>query len=165
MEILEKLGLNLQSFLFHMLSLAIIVFAAWFLLRKPIARMIKKQNEKLLDVANENARLISAAEESNRSIEAVKTEAKEEAMRITNIAAASAAAASDSILETAQAQAKSILETAHKEARAEFERVKEDCGRAVTDASLAIAEKILSREIDKSDNRKIVDDCIKELLS
>ncbi|MCL2798457.1 MAG: hypothetical protein FWD58_10510, partial [Firmicutes bacterium] len=98
MEIFEKLGINLQSFLFHMLSLAIIVFAAWLLLHKPLSKMIKKHNQRLADIHDENRQLVSEAEENRRGIDAIKAGAKEDAIRITNAAAASAAAKTEEAL-------------------------------------------------------------------
>jgi len=165
MEILEKLGLNWQSFLFHLLNLAIIVFAAWLFLHKPLSKMIQKHNQRLADMKKENEELVAEAEENRQNIDSVKAKAQKEAVRITNAAAASAAQKTEEIVEAAKEQAKNILDTAQKEADTELERVMEDCKRMVADASIEIAGKILEREVTHADNQKIIDDCIRELLS
>ena len=165
MEIIEKLGLSLQSFLFHMLSLAILVFAAWLLLHKPISKIIKKQNKHLSDIDEENKKLVAEAEENRRGIDAIKRGAKEEAIRITSAAQAAASAKADEALEDAKSRARIILEAAHKEANSELDRVMGDYHKRVADASVEIAEKILMREITRADNQKIIDDCVRELLS
>ncbi|MCL2796914.1 MAG: hypothetical protein FWD58_02505, partial [Firmicutes bacterium] len=62
-------------------------------------------------------------------------------------------------------RAKMILETAHREANSELDRVMEDYRRKVAEASVEIAEKILTREVTDADNQRIIDDCVRELLS
>ena len=165
MIIFEVLGLDPLVFLFHLINLAIIIVLGWLLLRKPMSRMMHKQNQEVAKVVDENKKLIAEAEDGKHKRALMEAEIKEEALRITGDAAKAAAAKADEILEKAQIQAKGIIDTARKEAVAERERYKDDYRRTITDVSLEIAEKILAREFSQKDNQKVIDDCLKELLS
>ena len=162
-DLLEKLGLDWYVLLFHLINLIIIILAGWLLLRKPMSKMMKNQNGQLTDIVDENKRLKSEAEKVRQESEDLIADAKKEAMRITQSASKKAATNADEIIERAQVKAKGIVETARKEAAGEHERQKEDFRNKVTDLSLEIAEKILLREVNEKDNKRIIDECIKEL--
>ena len=55
-----------------------------------------------------------------------------------------------------------IVETAKREAEAETRRIEQANRDKVADMAIMMAEKILAREVGKEDNKKIIDECLKE---
>lgn len=163
MEILETLGLHGDSIIFYLINLAIIVVAMYFLLRKPVGKMIKTQREKLEKITTQNEELLADAEKKEKEYKKLMAEVREESMRISNEALQSANARSEEIISTAQAQADSIINLARADVVAEKERIKNEYNSAVKEMSFEIAEKILERELNEKDNSKIVENCLKGL--
>ena len=54
------------------------------------------------------------------------------------------------------------MDNAKRETLIEQERLKNDLKETVSVLAVDIAEKVLQREIDDSDNEKIIDECLKE---
>ena len=62
----------------------------------------------------------------------------------------------------ARRQAKTIVDNARKEAVAENQRMKNEYQEKVSALAIAMAERVLEREVSEDDNRKIIDVCLKE---
>lgn len=161
-NVFENLGLGWWEILFHTVNLIILVVALWFLLYKPIKKMIARHKEKLDDVFEKNKKLEADAEKMKSEYAALMDDAKKEAVKISLEAAENAKRKSDETIENANIQAKNIIEEAKRETRVEKERLKSDFKDAVGKLSVDIAEKVLEREISEEDNREIIDKCLKE---
>lgn len=162
MNIFESLGLGLWEILFHTVNLLILIIALRFLLYKPVKRMIENHKAKLNDVFEENKKLNAEASAMKEKYDVMLEEAKQEVVRVSEQAAKNAQQKSDETIEEAKRQAKNILENAKKEAVSEKERLKSDFRETVSRLAVDIAEKVLQREISEKDNKKIIDDCLKQ---
>ena len=162
MEIFEKLGLGWFEILFHVVNLVILVVALYFLLYKPIKQLIANHRAKLAAVVEENARLNEEANESKHRYEQMLAEVKEEAAQVIADATEKTQKKSEETLAAAREQAKAIVETAKREAEAETRRIEQANRDKVADMAIMMAEKILAREVGKEDNKKIIDECLKE---
>lgn len=163
MNIFESLGLSLTSFAFFMINLAIIVAAMYYFLRKPISKIIKDQQQKLSDIYKENEEITKSATETKKEYEKLIANVRDEAMKISSDAVSKAQVRSDEIIEAANAQAKTITELAQADIEAERARIKQEFDKSVTEMSFHIAQKILAREVNEQDNKKIIDECLKGL--
>lgn len=162
MNIFESLGLGLWEILFHTVNLLILIIALRFLLYKPVKRMIENHKAKLNDVFEQNKKLNAEASAMKEKYDAMLEEAKQEVVRVSEQAAKNAQQKTDETIEEAKRQAKNILENAKKEAISEKERLKSDFRDTVSRLAVDIAEKVLQREISEKDNKKIIDDCLKQ---
>lgn len=162
MDILEKLGLSWMSVLFHVLNLLILIAALYYLLYKPVRKMIADHRQKLDSVFEENRRLNAEAAEMKHEYEAKTAAMRDELGKVAEEAAKSAQAKADETLAAARAQAKTIVENARKEAVAENQRMKNEYQEKVSALAIAMAERVLEREVSEDDNRKIIDECLKE---
>ena len=149
MDILEKLGLSWMSVLFHVLNLLILIAALYYLLYKPVRKMIADHRQKLDSVFEENRRLNAEAAEMKHEYEAKTAAMRDELGKVAEEAAKSA-------------QARTIVENARKEAVAENQRMKNEYQEKVSALAIAMAERVLEREVSEDDNRKIIDECLKE---
>lgn len=162
MDILEKLGLSWMSVLFHVLNLLILIAALYYLLYKPVRKMIADHRQKLDSVFEENRRLNAEAAEMKHEYETKTAAMRDELGKVAEEAAKSAQAKADETLSAARAQARTIVENARKEAVAENQRMKNEYQEKVSALAIAMAERVLEREVSEDDNRKIIDECLKE---
>ena len=88
----------------------------------------------------------------------MKQKALEESAQISRRAAQRGA----EIVEEAQNKAAAILENARKEALTERNRMQHELHDSVGHIAIEIAEKILEREVNEKDNRKIIDESLSE---
>lgn len=156
MGIIEKLGLSLYSVLFHAINLIILVVAFYFLLYKPIKKMIAAHKAKLDDVYAENQKLNAEASESKKKNDRMIAEMKQEMTAASAEAAERAQHKAERILDEAKLKADQIVQTAKKDAAAEKQRLRTEFRENVTHLAIDIAEKVLDREVSEQDNRDLI---------
>lgn len=157
-KILEKLGLGGWEILFHAVNLILLVVALYFLLYKPVKKIIAGHRKKLNDLYEENRRMQEEKEALEDEFEEMKQRAVEESAQIGE----RALKRSQEIVEDAQKKADSIIESAQKEAIAERQRMQYELHDTVGHIAVEIAEKILAREVKEEDNRRIIDESLAE---
>ncbi len=157
-EIFEKLGLGGWDILFHAVNLVILIVALYFLLFKPVKKIIAGHRQKLDEIYKENRRMHEETEELKNSYDEMKQNALAESARISE----KAARRSGEIIEEAQRKADAIVENAQKEAVAERHRIKNELHDSVGHIAVEIAGKILEREVSEEDNRRIIDESLSE---
>ncbi|MDE6397805.1 MAG: F0F1 ATP synthase subunit B [Clostridiales bacterium] len=157
-KILEKLGLGGWEILFHAVNLILLVVALYFLLYKPVKKIIAGHRKKLNEIYEENKRMQEEKETLENEFEEMKQRAVEESAQIGE----RALKRSQEIVEDAQKKADAIIESAQKEAIAEKQRMQYELHDTVGHIAVEIAEKILEREVNEKDNRRIIDESLAE---
>ena len=90
----------------------------------------------------------------------VLAEAKKEAAVIHENAVKSANQKADDIVADAKNQAKNLIERTEKELDEERRGLQSEIERQITDVSMAVAEKILERDVSPEDDKKIIAECL-----
>lgn len=162
MGIFESLGLGLTDILFHLANLIILVVGLYFLLFRPVKKLVANHKQKLDDVFKENQKLSSEANQMKEEYDKMFSDLKVETARVTKDATVKAEEKSLAIIETAKKQANHIVENAKKEAVAEKVRSMSEYKDTLGQMAISIAEKVLEREISDKDNQKIIDECLSE---
>lgn len=162
MEILKQLGLGWQDILFHAINLIILVVALYFILYKPVKKMVANHKAKLDDVFKENQKLNAEAHEIKHKNDQILAQVKQEAAKVTEDAIIKAEERSVQVIADAKQKANNILETAKKEAIAEKQRLKTDFRESTSKLAIDIAEKLLEREVTEKDNALIIDKCLSD---
>ena len=162
MGIFERLGLGWFEILFHVINLIILAVALYFLLFKPVKKLVANHKKKLDDVFEQNQKLNAEAIERKHEYDRLLEDAKQEMMRAGTEATEKAQVRSEELLREAQQQADYLLESAKKEAAAEKLRMKNEVRDTVGHLAVDIAEKVLQREVSVDDNQKIIDECLRE---
>lgn len=161
-DVFENLGLGWQDILFHTVNLLILIVALRFLLYKPMRRIIDNHKAKLNDMFEQSKKLSDEAEQAKLKYEKLMEDARQEAVKIGLQAAESAKRKSEETVDEAKRKAQNIIDEAKREVSAERERFKNDFRESVSHLAVDIAEKILEREISEEDNRKIIDECLRQ---
>ncbi len=154
---------NPVSILLHMLNAALLLVSLYFLLLKPVRKFMNART------AMVEAQLQSVTD-AQQGLEQEKREAQDE------VAAAHRTAADTIAKSVAQAheQAQKVMEDAHedaayimKQARTEAESMRknarEEMRGEVAGLSVALAGKLLQREVTQKDHDKLVDEFLKKV--
>lgn len=156
----EALGLEWQSIVLHLFNLVVLTVGLYFLLFKPVKRMVTERQAKVKKIEKENAELNEEVKKMKESTEAVLSDAKKEAAVIHENAVKVANQKADDIVSSARREAKSLIERTEQEMEEEHHKLQSDIEKQIADVSLAVAEKVLAREVTPEDDKKLIEDSL-----
>lgn len=163
MQHLDIISVNVWQILIALINLTILFLVLKKFLYKPVEKMLKKREEEL-NGQYEKANLAkSAAEKAQAEYETRLNGAKLKADSIIKDATDTASKRSERIIESAREEADAIVSRAQTEAGLEMERAKKEIKDEIVDVSSLIAEKLLSREINSDDHKKLIDSFIEKI--
>lgn len=109
-SILDTFGISVTSILLHLLNLVVLTVGLYFLLFKPVKRMVRERQEKVKKIEQENSELNAEVKKLKDNTEEVLTEAKKEAADIHEKAVRVANQKADDIIGEAKIKAKGLVE-------------------------------------------------------
>jgi len=146
-----------------MLNAAILFVAVYFLLFKPVSRILKARREAVMKEVEDARALRAQADAALAEGEAKRDESFAEAIDRAVKIQEQAKEQGERIVVAAKREASAIIETARREA----EEMTGNSSEAMRDfaASLAvdISAKILGREITDGDHQRLIDEFLKEV--
>ena len=156
-------GVNFWTALFVLLNTLIIFFVAKKFLFGPVMKIIADRQQEIDDMyaqagnAKESAQKLQAEYEEKLSDAAVTSE------RIVKEATARGQAKEEEILREANTRAEAILSKASADIAQEKKKALNDAKDEISVIALAIAGKVVGRELNAEDQSKLVDSFIEEL--
>jgi len=161
---LERIIPNLTSFLLQFFAFIVMCIVVWKLAYKPVKAFIKKRQEYLAnnleEAASKNEEASKNLEESKASINAARREATEIIQNAKNEANATKAAMLDEAKLDIQQRHARAVEDLKKEQEKAIKQVHDD----VVDLAIETSKSILERKIEVSDDKKLIDDLVDELM-
>lgn len=159
----SRIFFNLWDFLAVFLAFIILVVVGFFFAYKPVKAYIQKRK----DYIDNNIKTAEEREKKSQNIvseaEAIKSDSKKVAIETVKKAQDDALKEKETILESAKEEAKQIKITAQKEIEQEIEASKDEIHSNIVDVALDASKKILDREINEDDNRKLVEDFVSDI--
>ena len=159
----EFLNINFFTALFTLCNTIALFLVLKHFLFQPVMKMIADRQKEIDD-------LYSDAETSKRSALAMETEYKEKLSvaaetgeRLVKEAVARGLAREEEIIRQANREAASIMDKAAADIAQEKKKAINDAKDEISGIALAIAEKVVEREINARDQQQLVDDFIKGL--
>ena len=155
--------INPVSLLMHLVNIVILYIVFRLLLYKPVAKFMKSRQERFakereeLDAAKAEADAIRA--QGDEILHKARSDAETQVAQIM----AQADKDAKSIREEAQKQAGVIIENAKQEAQEEKRRQLEAMHDQVMELSVALASRILEREIKPEDHQKLMEEFLSEV--
>jgi len=152
-------GLFIWTILTFLVLLGLLTKYAW----KPLLAALDKR-QATISQAIEDARLArEAVERAKQDSAQVLNKARVDAEAIVSRAQSDASAFHEEMRQKAIADAQVIVQRAEKEIELEKNRAIKDIRREAVDLSLAIATKLIHRNLTKDDNLALIDDTIKQI--
>ena len=159
----DFIGVNLWTALFTLLNTLTVIFVGTKYLFKPIMNMIQERQKEIDD-------MYSSADAAQKSAQAMEEEykqklsvASETSERIVKEATARGQSREEEIIRSAQQEASAILDKAAADIAMEKQKAINDAKDEISGIAVAIAEKVVGRELNAEDQAKLVDDFIDEL--
>ncbi len=157
------LGVNPWTALFILLNTLTIFFVARKFLFGPVMKIIEDRQKEIDDMyANANAAQSSAAA-MEQEYKLKLSAAVETGERIVKDATIRGQAREEEILRQANAEATAIRDKAAADIAMEKKKAINDAKDEISGMAIAIAEKVVARELNSSDQGKLIDDFINEL--
>ncbi len=159
----DFIGVNLWTALFVLLNTLTVIFVGTKFLFKPIMRIIQERQQEIDDMytaagnAEEQAKLMEAEYKQKLSA------ASETGERIVKEAVARGQAREEEILRQANAEASAIMDKAAADIALEKKKAINDAKDEISGIAIAIAEKVVARELNEADQAQLVDSFINEL--
>jgi F-type H+-transporting ATPase subunit b len=152
-------GLYIWAIVTFLALLALLTKFAW----KPLLLALEARQrtiQKALDDA-EKAKL--ELERLNRESEQIIRQARVEADQIITMSRADAERLREEMRQKARAEAEGIVKTAERQIQLETARAIQQIRREAADLSVAIASKLIQRNLTKEDNEKLIDEALGQL--
>jgi len=152
-------GLYIWTIVTFLVLVALLARFAW----RPLLDALEKRQDtirKSLDDARQ------AKEELQRlQVESARilAEARHEAAGIISSTRSDAARFADEMKQKARADAEALVKSAQREIDTQTARAVQSIRREAIDLSVAVAGKILRRDISRADNERLIDDTIREM--
>ena len=157
------IGVNFWTALFTLLNFIILYLVAKHFLIGPILAIIENRQKEIDDMylqagsAKDNA--LALEEEYKQKLSA----ATETGERIVKEAVVRGQAREDEILRAANAEASAIMDKAAADIAQEKKKALNDAKDEISDMAIAIAEKVVGRELNAADQESLVDSFIAQL--
>lgn len=161
-SIFDSLGITWESIVLHLFNLIVLTVGLYFLLFRPVKKMIKQRQEKVKKIEKENADLNDEVKKMKSSSEKVLSDAKKEAAAIHESAVKVANQKADDIVAEARGRAKTLVEQTQREMDEERSKLRSDIERQIADVSVAVAEKVIEKQITPEDNKALIEKCLDE---
>ena len=152
-------GLYIWTIVTFLVLLALLAKFAW----RPLLDALDKRQEAIrtsLDDARKAKEELGRLQAESARILA---EARTEAANIIATTRSDAARFADEQKQKARAEAEAVVRNAQREIDTQTHRAVETIRREAIDLSVAVATKILRRDISKADSDRLVDDAIREM--
>lgn len=160
MQTLEVISVNLWDILISLINLLIVFLILKKFLYQPVKKMLAAREAQIDEsyTAAKNAEL--SALESKKSWDERMTKAQSTADEIIKTATANADRRGEAIVAEAKEKADFILRQAEADAELERKKAKNEIKYEIVNISAALAEKMLSREINEKDHEDLIDSFI-----
>lgn len=127
---------------------------------KPVQNVLAQRDAEIKNMYNSARTAESDAKAMEKEYTQKLSDAKNEAGRIMQTAVKSASEKSDEIIAEAQTKANDIIEKAHSRIEQERKAAVQEIQSQVADMAVAIAQKVIEKEIDPKTHEKLVEDFI-----
>ena len=157
------IGVNLWTALFTLLNTLTVIFVGTKFLFKPVMDMIQKRQKEIDDMYADADAAKSNATALQAEYQAKLDDAQNTSDRIVKEGVARGQARGEEIIRQANAEASAIMDKASADIAMEKKKALNDAKDEISDIAMAIAGKVVGREVTAADQSRLVDDFINGL--
>ncbi len=157
------LGVNPWTALFILLNTLTIFFVAKKFLFKPVMKIITERQQEIDNLYADAGAAKEQAKQLQESYQQKLNAAQETSDRIVKEAVARGQSREEQIIRDANAQAAAIMDKASRDIAQEKKKAINDAKNEISDLAMAIAGKVVERELKDSDQASLIDGFIREL--
>lgn len=159
----EFVGVDFWTALFVLLNTLAVFFVAKKYLFVPVKKMIDSRQKEIDDMYRDANEAKQAALAMETEYQQKLEQATQTGERLVKEAMLRGQSREEEIIRQAKAEASAIMEKASADIALEKKKVLNDAKSEISDIALAIAEKVVGRELNESDHNALVDGFIDQL--
>lgn len=159
----EFLNINFFTALFTLVNTVALFLVLKHFLFKPVMKMITDRQKEIDDMYDEAGEAKANAKELEAEYRKKLSVASETGERMVKEAVARGQAREEEIIRQANADAAAIMDKAAADIAMEKKKAVNDAKDEISDMAMAIAEKVVGRELKDSDQKDLIDSFIAEL--
>jgi F-type H+-transporting ATPase subunit b len=152
-------GLFIWTIVTFLVLLTLLAKFAW----RPLLQALEARQETIRKSLADAEKARQELERLNQESEQIIRQARVEAESIIGATRADAERLRGELREKARAEADGILKNAERQIQFETARALEQIRHEAADLSVAIASKLIRRNLTKEDNEKLIDEALKQL--
>ena len=157
------LNINFFTALFTLLNFLAVFFVLKHFLFKPVMKLIKDRQDEIDGMYADAGQAKESAEALQAEYEQKLSAAAETSERIVKEAMVRGQSKEEEIIRQANAQASAIMEKASADIAQEKKKAINDAKDEISGMAMAIAEKVVGRELSSQDQDKLFDEFLSEL--
>lgn len=161
--LLASLGIQPQQLAFQWINFAIVVAVLWFLILKPLTKVLSERQKMVNDSINNAEKVKKNLDRSEKDYLAKLDMAKAEASRILTKASNEAETLGEEIKAKAKKEIESAVEQAKKNIKLEKEEMVAKMKGETASIIVLALEKILSEKIDGTKDKNLIERALKDL--
>ena len=156
-------SIDVWTIIFQWGNLLVLMWLFKKFLFKPVMSILDARNNEIKNIYDEAEKARESAEKLKEEYDSKLSNAREEAEEIVKSAVKTAKRSSDELISDAQSKASSIVERANEKIESERKKAVSDARNELSDMAIAIAGKVIERQINAEDNKRIIEKFIDEL--
>ena len=160
MGILSQFGINPWAFLSQLVSFGIVFFILWKWGLPAVLRTLEKRQAVIREGVENAEKARHDLEEATARAEQLLQEARVQAQETIAQATKAAEREANRIQEEAHARAAQIEQQQVARIQQEAARARAELSRLVVNLSISAAGKVISKSVDNSDNRRLVEEFV-----
>ncbi len=162
-ETLEFIGIDLWTALFTLLNTVTVIIVGKKFLFKPVMKLIKDRQKEIDDMYSDAGKAKEEAAQLESEYKQKLASAQETSERMVKEAVARGQSREEEILRQANQEADAIRQKASADIALEKKKVMNEAKDEISVIALAIAGKVVGRELEDKDRSDLVDQFIDEL--
>ena len=156
----ELIGVNLWTALFTLLNTLTVIFVGTKFLFQPVMKMIQQRQKEIDDLYSDADKAKADAEAMRCNYQEKLDNAQATSERIVKEAVARGQSREEEIIRRANADAAAIMDKASADIAMEKKKALNDAKDEISEIAMAIAGKVVGRELTAADQSKLVDEFI-----
>ena len=152
-------GLYIWTILTFLVLFGLLAKFAW----KPILEMLESREETIRKSLEDAQKARQELERLNKESAQMIAAARQEADAIVTRSRADAERLKEELKQEARTEAAAIVRNAERQIQLETGRAVEQIRHEAVDLSIAIASKLIGRNMSKEDNARLIDDALKQV--
>ena len=154
-----NVGNALWTLIIFLLVVVVLGKFAW----GPVLSLLKERESFIHNALADAKRDRDEAEARGREYAAKLQSAHAEAAALLEEARRDSARLRDELRQKAKSEAETMIQTAERQISLQTQRAMQDIRREAVDLSVAIASKIIQRNLSKEDNERLIDEALKQV--
>ena len=159
----DFIGVNLWTALFTLLNTLTVIYVGTKFLFKPVMKIIEERQAEIDEMYSDADKAKADATAMEAEYKQKLSAAQATSERLVKEAVARGQSREEEIVRNANAEAAAILDKAAADIAQEKKKAINDAKDEISDLALAIAGKVVGRELNAADQAKLVDDFINGL--